>query len=186
MKATNALLVRATICSVLFSATLVFAAPKESDAGIERCRALAQTCNDALVSEDYATFAKCTHPKVVKALGGPEGMAKFLRSGREKMRTEGADFLSGTVEAPSELIPAGKLLVAILPTTITMKVPGGKLVKRSHLIGISRDRGRHWTFIDREGLNADNLKQFVPGLPARVQLPDRQEAVFEPLKSGSN
>jgi hypothetical protein len=59
-----------------------------------------------------------------------------------------------------------------------MKVPGGRLYQDSSLLGISEDKGKHWTFIDLGPITKDQLQLVFPELDGKITLPEKKQPVF--------
>jgi hypothetical protein len=115
---------------------------------------------------------------VVQKLGGVQSLARNLAFGAQEMVAQGVGFHSVLVKTPTQIAQTPDGLITIVPTVITMTVPGGRLKKKSYLIGISPDDGRTWTFVDGANLTADTVVKLLPGFPANWELPRKEKPVF--------
>jgi hypothetical protein len=131
--------------------------------------------------QDYDKVASLTYPKLVELMGGREGMAAIMsRSMKRSEETDNAKLLSTTVGEPDSVTRIGQQLYAIVPTTLRIKVPEGVLVGKSFLIGISKDNGENWTFIDGSGgRNQEKLKVLLPEAADKLKLPESNPPVLE-------
>jgi hypothetical protein len=134
--------------------------------------------NAALIKEDYAKVTDLTHPKVVELMGGREKMIAVMESGTKDMKAKGYSFRSVKVDEPGEPIAAGDERYVVVPFLLEMKAPGGRLLQKSFVIGVSGDAGKSWTFVngDQQG---EKLKKVLPNLPEDLKLPKPEKPVFE-------
>jgi hypothetical protein len=135
---------------------------------------------EAFRQGDLPRFVSYTYPGLLKALGGTKRVVELLEEGRAKMATEGFSFTAGRVGAPVTMVKAGAELHALLPLTQRLTAPGGELQVQGHLLGISADGGKSWTFIDTERLTPDNVRQVVPGFNSALALPGKATKRFVP------
>jgi hypothetical protein len=142
----------------------------------------AQEMGRAMIAQDFGKLADFTFPKIVAGMGGREKMIEKLKAGVEEMKNAGYGFNTFHVDAPTAIADAGNDIVAVVPQSLEMTVPGGKLTAKSYLIGLSSDQGQTWTFIDGAGIDAKSLKTLLPNFPKDVKLPAKQQSVFEPNK----
>jgi hypothetical protein len=150
------------------------------DKRLRTCQVRADVCSQAILRTDYPEIIRCTLPLIVEGMGGAEAMTQRLRTMKEEWRSQGIEMRSVTVEAPKEIVRAESYSFALLPQSLTMKVPGGTLLSRGFLVGVSKDGGNHWWFVDGSNLTAENVKQVLPTLPATVKLPEKQKPTFTP------
>ncbi len=162
----------------LLAVTTGYAQPR--DAAVLRCKEQATQCGRALMTNDNQKFVTCMPPKLIETLGGPEAVIKLLDDGKKEMRAKGIDIESTKVEAPARLYTRGQQTFALVPMTIHLTVPGGRLIQESFMLGISSDRGVKWTFVDGAKLNDPRAKDILPPLPADLTLPPRREPTFLP------
>src|SRR5262249_4226189 len=125
----------------------------------------AEKMRTAILQEDHAQAAGLTHPDVGKSLGGTERFLRRLEEFADEMKRNGFAWQDLVFAEPSEVIEASGDLYAVVPYTLEMAGPGGATgTKPSYLIGVSKDRGKAWTFIDGEGIAGDRekLRQVLP------------------------
>ncbi len=141
-------------------------------------KAQAEESSRAYLSDDYGKLADYTYPRVIELMGGRERMIAFVKKSTDDMKAEGITFISHEVTAPTKVEIIGKQKFAILPVTLQLKAPGGRIVQNSFMIGISDDGGNRWTFIDGAGVDAEKMKILIPSAAGKLVIPERQQPVF--------
>jgi hypothetical protein len=129
---------------------------------------------------DLERFAAYTYPGLFKMFGGKEKMIAVVKQGISDMAAKGFVFKSAVVGAPTQLVADGDQLQAMLPLNHVMTAPGGELHLEGHMLGVSSDGGKTWTFIDAENLTAENVRQVLRSYDPRLKLPGKQETKFVP------
>jgi len=138
----------------------------------------AQKCAKAILTNDYDTVVKYTHKRVIDGVGGKEAMIAALKDGTEQMRSQGISIVHVKIGDPQKPQKTGEWVTVLIPETITMKVPGGKFVQESCLLGISEDQGKSWVFLDVGPVTKEQLVQIFPELDGKIQLPAKKQPVF--------
>ena len=141
-------------------------------------KAKAEEIHNAIFKEDYNKVIDLTHPNVLKMLGSRDKMIALLESGMKEMKSRGFAFRSATMDDPSDPVTAGDDLYIVVPFLLEMKAPGGKLLQKSFVIGVSSDQGKTWTFVNGDQ-EMKKIKQVLPDLPDKLKLPERQKPTFE-------
>ena len=162
---------------VLAASLLGQTAADKNSKRVEEVKRQAELTARSVLRGDYETLAKMTYPGVVAAMGGREAMIEATRKAMTEMKGQGFRVLTYKVAAPSSFVAEGGTTFTVLPSEIEMSAPGGKLVVKSYLIGVSADDGAHWTFIDGSG-KAEERKKIVPDLPAALKLPRPQQPQY--------
>lgn len=151
----------------------------ESDPRLARAKLQAKQNGQAIVRKQFLRVAELTYPKIVQELGGPQEFAKKLARGSEQMAAQGVSYRLVTVRTPEKAVATPGGLMTVVPMTVEMNVPGGRLKKKSFLIGVSDDDGRTWTFVDGANINPKNLTLVLPHFPVgELALPAPEKAVF--------
>ena len=135
---------------------------------------------EAFLRGDYEVFAQYTHPRALQLNGGKAATIALVSKGMTEMRQQGFVPKSAAVELPSQVVSAGGELHALLRITVVMTAPGGELRAPSHLLGVSSDKGRSWTFMDTAKLTAENVKLALPNYNPALKLPPHTEPTFVP------
>lgn len=132
----------------------------------------------ALLNDDYETVIRFTYPKVIEMVGGGEKMIAIMKKGKSEMRDKGISFDKVTIGTPSRTVIAGDEIHCLVPQTVYMKVPDGKMKTETQLIAVSQDKGINWFFIDAVNLNKDNIKRVLPNYNFDLMLPAKKQPVF--------
>jgi hypothetical protein len=132
-------------------------------------------CAKALLSGDYATVAVYSHKRVLDLLGGKDGMIGILKRGAEGMTAKGVRIEDVTIGDPEMPQKVGEWLVALVPQKILIKLPEGHLEQESHLLAISEDDGKNWTFVDVN--NRTKVEAAFPELAGKIALPESKPPV---------
>ncbi len=135
---------------------------------------------EAFLRNDLHTFARYTYPQLVRLMGGEATLIATLEKGLREMRGQGVSFQSVSVGTVRRIVSAGRELHVVLPITIVMRVPGGELHSQAHLLGISADGGRQWTFIDTARLTSENIRKVLPNYNSELEIPSKVDPKFVP------
>jgi len=132
----------------------------------------------ALLNDDYESIIRFTYPKVVELVGGRDKMILLIKKGKIEMEQQGISFQKVVIGEPSKTVIAGNEIHCLVPQTVYMKVPKGKIKSETQLIAVSRDKGVNWYFIDAVNLNMDNVKSILPNYNVDLILPEKKQPVF--------
>jgi hypothetical protein len=133
----------------------------------------------ALAAGDYAGVLAYTHPRVVELMGGKDAALVALRRSTEEMKSRGIAVQSAKLEPPQAPLKVGSWFTSIIPLTLTMRVPDGRVVQASHLLGISEDEGKTWRFLDLGPISDEKLFSLFPELRGKVSMPPKIAPVHE-------
>lgn len=126
---------------------------------------------NGLVSGDYTTFIHYLYPKVLELAGGADHLKQQLQDMSRQFSTSGMSFQAVTVDSLSDLIRTGTELQATLRQHTAMKMPDGRAVATSTLVGISVDNGAHWKFVDSHNMTLEYMRKVMPNLSTRLVIP---------------
>ncbi len=143
-------------------------------------KAQANQLNDAVLSGDYDKAADLTYPRLIQLIGGRAKYLAMLKGGMDETQSDSFRIISTVSDDPTDIIEVGSDIYAILPTTMKIKVAEGVLVGQSTLIGVSNDRGEHWTFINAgKGFNHERLKILFLAVADRLKVPEQKRPVLQ-------
>lgn len=168
----NLTLVNRSFLFAVLSTVVLFATSAASDL-TARIRAEAQACADALLSGDYAGLIARTHPLVVAEMGGIENAIAGVAEGMASLKSEGITMESIAIGDPGEPVAKGAVVGVLVPQSIVLKTPEGKLRQAGHMLAVSDNGGGTWHFIDTNTLDANSLQQYFPSLVGVINLPAR-------------
>jgi len=154
--------------------------PKAADSNYPTAiKQQAEIMGEFMVKKDFKGLAKYTYPKIVTMMGGDSMMAAKLEEGFNKMEAAGYKFLSVHFGEPSKVIFNEKEIQCTVPQILEMKVPNGRIVATSALIGISLDNGNNWYFIDASSAkDIQTLRETFPNLSSALVVPEKKQPTF--------
>lgn len=138
----------------------------------------AEKLNKAILSHDYKTFAKYTHPKIIENSGGEQKFIEMMANGSKSMKDAGAELISITNGAPGKILTVKDELQTTLPQTVEMQVPKGRVRTNTTLIAISNDKGKTWHFIDTFNADLKVLQAALPNLSNELVIPPARQPEF--------
>lgn len=141
----------------------------------------ANQLNDAVLAGDYEKAADLTYKKLIELIGGRAKYISALKGGMNETQSDRFRIITTVSDEPTQIIEVGSDVYAVLPTTMRIKVAEGILVGQSTLIGVSNDRGEHWTFIDAgPGSSQEQMKTLFPAVADQLKIPERKWPVLQP------
>jgi hypothetical protein len=168
-----------SICLLISVAVCCFTvhAQEEPKSGVVKQKA--QEAVQAVVKGDHARLVDLTYPKIVEAMGGRDKMIAFLEVTMKQMKDKGFTIVSVKVAEPGKFLTEGGNTFVVVPTLLEMTAPGGKILGKSYLLGISSDKNKTWKFADGSGLaNKEMQAKMLPKLPADLELPKTEKPQF--------
>ena len=140
----------------------------------------AQIAATAMLESDWETLIDTTYPKLVQLMGGREGMLTVLTNGQAEFESQGIKFSKVTLGEPQEIYRTGSELFCLVPETIYIQMPNGKLVTESHLLAVSENDGGKWYFIDTNRLTNENVLELLPNFNKELKIPAKKDPQFIP------
>lgn len=130
----------------------------------------ARACSKLVSAGQQERIVDCMPDEVVKMLGGREQVVAMMNKAKAESGPQ-PELEEAVIEAPSQLVKAEKRTFAIVPQTVTVKVPEGRLMLKSFLLAVSPDDGKTWRFVDGVELDRQKALTIFPDLPETLQLP---------------
>lgn len=132
----------------------------------------------AMKNKDYNTILNYTYPKIIEIGGGKNKLFSLIKSSYEKMEKEGFFFEDEILGEPQKVYIAGKELHCIVPKNEIMKTPKGRIKATYYLLGISKDDGKNWFFIESHMLNSENIKTIFPNFNYDLKIPKNSKPIL--------
>lgn len=164
-------------CLLGFASLAVTAGASEQT---DRINKLATETQSALKSGNYKRVLELTYPKVVENMGGVDQGAASMQKAFQK-----AKIVEAESDEPGEIVTSGDNQFSVVPTKMLIQVKGKSIRLKGFLLAVSEDGGKHWTFLDAEGLyqgGADpkeKAKTYGLELPDDLTLPEHEQPVVE-------
>ncbi len=119
----------------------------------------AEEMSTALIKGDYKTYLKYTDPRIIKSMGGELAFIDTLKHYDAQRNRYGSRIFQMEVQEPTWVIDTSGELQTTVPVSTEIKVKGGMVTSLSSLIGISKDKGKTWVFMDTtEGMKSIRKK----------------------------
>ena len=135
------------------------------------------------MKSDIATVIDLTHPRAVSALGGREKAIKRTEDELKKAEQDGVKMLSfDEVKPPAKIHATKQAQYCIVPIAFRLMIADKKYLLRTALIATSTDSGKTWKFVDLS-MGRENVRRFLPDLPAELEFPPRAELIPEQPES---
>lgn len=130
------------------------------------------------LAEDYENFANYTYPKVIEMMGGKSNMVMVTKQSMDAIKNEGFVVTEISHKDPSDFLTKGNELQCTVIQVLVMTTPQGKIRSEYTLIGISKDDGQNWTFIDTSGKDKETMLTYFPNLHKDLVIkPKKQEFI---------
>lgn len=140
-----------------------------------KLKAQANEFNRAAVNKDLNKMVDWTHPKYIEQSGGREKMLTDIKTGLEELKAQGIETMAISIGQPGEVIQIKDQLFSVVPTTSTLKAPGGKLVGEITVVAVSTD-GTNWKFMS--GLNQERFDAMFPEAAGEIIIPEANQPTF--------
>ena len=142
----------------------------------EKLKAQAQELNDAMITGNYDRAIDLMHPKLVEMAGGKQKLHTAIEEGMKQVNV-----VSFKLGEPRDMFEVNGEWYAIVPNTMSMKVPEGVLVGEGYMVGFSKDKGEHWTFVEASGATGtdEKLKFLFPNAGDKLRIPEVKPPVLQ-------
>ena len=130
----------------------------------------------ASVNSEWETVTKYTYPKIIELMGGKEQMISVMVNAMEEQQVK---IISAEIGEPGKIYSSGEdNLFCLVPETIVIEIPNGKIKTDSYLLAVSENSGSRWYFIDTAQLNMDNVQEMLPNYNMELVIPAKKPPVF--------
>lgn len=131
------------------------------------------------LEKKYKEVLGFTHPEVIKMFGGQEKMIQMTTAQLKKMENDGFSILDITYKEPSNFFKVGKETQVTIRQEILMKSPKGKILGGYTIIGISKDDGKNWKFIDTSGKSKEMMLKYFPNLSPEIVIKPKTKKIID-------
>lgn len=135
----------------------------------EEARAQAEEMTRAFQDYDWETLIDYTYPPLVDKSGGREAMLESLKTQAESGMYDDYRLLEADFFAYKKVYPVNNELHTLIERHSTWQTPEEKMNMRSHILAVSRDGGRHWTFLEINSLSDTNIQKLFPAFHKEVK-----------------
>jgi len=145
---------------------------------LERVKEQATEMGTALVHKEYGKVVDFSYPELVKKAGGKNKMVEAMEKGIKTTEMAGTFVLGVTLGEPSDIIKEADEWQCTISQQTKVKTPDGNNVYDGVLIGISKDEGHHWTFLEVNDAEFFLMQANFPNLSSRLRLPGSAQEIF--------
>jgi hypothetical protein len=132
----------------------------------------------AMKNNDYNKILDYTYPKIIEIGGGREKLSSLMKTTFDKMKDEGYIFENQILDEPQKIYIASKELHCIIPKKTIMKTPKGRIQATYYYLGISKNGGEKWYFIETHMLNEENIKLIFPNFNSALKIPKNTKPIL--------
>ncbi len=134
--------------------------------------------SDAIFNGEYEVLADYTYPLIIEMMGGKDSMMRIIENAMDNMKNQGFSFSNIDIGKPSRVYEAGDELHCIMSQTIELKNSEGTLKSKSYLLGISKNDGKNWFFIDTGQLTNETVYEMFPDFNSDLIIPETEQPEF--------
>ena len=142
-------------------------------------RQQAEEMGKALVKKDYKKYIQYTDPRIVREMGGEAAFADSLKGYEAQWSRYNMKIFDINVEDPSWLIDTAGELQSSIPVVTQMRVQGGIVTTVTTFVGLSRDKGKNWVFIDCGQIDYATMRKTYHELSSRLNVPPASSPTFK-------
>ncbi|ANF51355.1 hypothetical protein A0O34_12920 [Chryseobacterium glaciei] len=126
------------------------------------------------MEKNYDAFSNYVYDGVIKMYGNKKKMIDASVDAINQMEKAGYTFKDVTFSEVSDIINNKAELQTVVHQKIEMETPKGKILGDYYLIGISKDNGKLWKFIDTAGKNISEMIKYFPNLSSKLNIPKKK------------
>jgi hypothetical protein len=135
------------------------------------------------LAKDYKEFVKYVYQPSIDVIGGKEKMIELIQESVNQLATNGFYITNCSVEKPEKIIYFKNELQCTFVEYVEMKVYRGgrikgRLISKSILIGISKNNGEDWSFIETLGRDLKTLQRTFNDLSDNLVIAEETEPIF--------
>lgn len=142
----------------------------------------ADKCTKAMLTAEPEGVARYSHPRLLEGIGGKDALVAAIKKAMDGMKAQGVTVEKATIGEPEKPVKVDTWQVSFVPQTLVLKINDNRIQKDSHLLGISEDEGKKWTFVDVGQMSEEQLAQVFPELKGKVKLPEKKKPVQLPAE----
>ena len=137
-----------------------------NEQGREMCR--------LMLLKDYKAYIKYINKATIDIAGSEEKAIELLKNGMTRFESQGYVIINFSIQTPEKFIRVNNEIQCTLVEDVELKMPKGKMIAHSPLIGISINDGNNWTFFATSGKDLKTLQKTIPTLSDKLIIPETQ------------
>jgi len=125
-------------------------------------------------NQNYRCMSSYIVPSVINKMGGIDGFIKTMKFLPEMFKKSGVEFNSKlfTTGEPGPIVIEKNILVSIIPTRTSIKLNGKNGIINASIIGISKNKGETWFYVEGTNEGRSILKEISNDLYNFLNFPD--------------
>jgi hypothetical protein len=131
---------------------------------------------DATVAGKYDIVLDMTHPKALEDLGGREKALEVVKAAMDAIKAKGFTFRITELGQPKVVKSKGDYFT-VAPLTMVIMGMGKKVVAKTAVVGVSRDDGKTWKFVNVDPEGETKVRRFIPDLPRDLKVPKQEQKI---------
>jgi hypothetical protein len=131
---------------------------------------------DATVAGKYDAVLEMTHPKVLEEVGGKEKALEAIKEAMDAAKAKGFTFKVPEIGQPTVAKSKGDYFT-VAPYTLVVSGMGKKVVMKTAVIGVSKDDGKTWKFVNLDAEGEAKVRRFLPDLPRELKVPKHEQKI---------
>lgn len=133
---------------------------------------------ESFINSDFESIIDFTYPSIIEKAGGKAVALQKVKEDIDYLRRNNITYDSVSFGDPTTFVKAGDEIHTIIPETIFMRSPRGRLKSDSYVIAISKDNGKKWYFIDTAAIDSSNVKNILPNYNFELKIPAYKNPVL--------
>lgn len=128
-------------------------------------------CASAWQRSDFETIVSYQPPRVIARSGGRAAVLRELKDQFAQARALGVERLEakpGQTASPRQI---GPWLVSLVPITAVLHSAHIDLTQRTHVLAVSADAGKRWSFMLLYQVTQAELREWFPELGGKIVIP---------------
>ncbi len=165
--------------NLLQLAVVIFALPLAAQTPNKNLNLHLEEMRSLFLDAEYLCYSEYMHDRVHEINGGLERTQQISADGMDQLKAEGYEFLEAEYKNPSEIIEYRNQLQLTFTFEVLMNTPEGKIKAEYCMIGVSKDEGKTWRFIDTSGRDKEMVLKFFGDLSPELNIFKTKESRVE-------
>ena len=131
----------------------------------------------AFKNRDWKTFARFTHPAMVRVMGGPDNIA--LLAQQQMNGIPDSIIKSAQVNRILQVEKVDNELQCVVEQKLILEMAGNRITSTTYLVGESLNEGKSWTFFDASNEGRIKPLDIKPNLSPKFTIPQKKQETAE-------
>ena len=138
---------------------------------VEKSLAAAKSMRQSIINKDYDYYMRFVLSKQIANAGGEASLKQEMATMMDKLQSKGLKLEATTFNQPAKIYHQSEIdeYYVYLPMENNMSSPLGNIIGESALIGLSKDNGENWKFVEALG-GRETVQLLLPNLPDELDI----------------